>query len=371
MLKDLSVSNYRCFRDFQVSDLAQVNLLVGMNNSGKTSLLEAIYLLVNQGDYRCLADLLRYRGELALPQATAAMGLPPNASVGYPINHLFHEHKIKPGDAIQVHSVEDTPLYLSIWLGVKETEQDVYNQEQIDNPEDIYQQSLFDLQLHFQYDSQHRKLQRTIDIRADGSIGLRPLPTAKKRGQTQRSLFLPTTNLNIYTLSDWWDEITLRPEEDLVIEALRLLQPDVERINFTGRFNAISSIQIKLTDQIEPIPLSSMGEGMQRLLALVMAIVNAEDGILLVDEIDTGLYYRVQKGMWRLIFEIAQRLNVQVFATTHSWDCVSAFATVMSELDFHATGKLIRLTNKGDLIHAADYTPQQLAIAIREDIEVR
>lgn len=58
MLRDLTIQNYRCFKDFHIDGLARVNLIVGMNNSGKTSLLEAIYLLVNQGTAKCLADLL-------------------------------------------------------------------------------------------------------------------------------------------------------------------------------------------------------------------------------------------------------------------------------------------------------------------------
>jgi predicted ATP-dependent endonuclease of OLD family len=77
--------------------------------------------------------------------------------------------------------------------------------------------------------------------------------------------------------------------------------------------------------QRDPIPLGSMGDGMRRILTLAMCAVNVENGFLLIDEIDTGLYYEVQADMWRLILETAQRLDVQVFATTHSWDCVSAF----------------------------------------------
>ena len=62
MLRDLTIQNYRYFKDFQIEDLARVNLIVGMNNSGKTSLLEAVYLLVNQKEPLHLVDLLERRG---------------------------------------------------------------------------------------------------------------------------------------------------------------------------------------------------------------------------------------------------------------------------------------------------------------------
>ena len=65
MLRDLTIQNYRCFKDFHIDDLARVNLIVGMNNIGKTSLLEAVYLLVNQENIQCLIDLIHNRGEIA------------------------------------------------------------------------------------------------------------------------------------------------------------------------------------------------------------------------------------------------------------------------------------------------------------------
>ncbi len=70
---------------------------------------------------------------------------------------------------------------------------------------------------------------------------------------------------------------------------------------------------------------------MNRLLGLALALVNAKDGILLIDEIESGLHYSVQPDMWRLIFETAAKLNVQVFATTHSLDCIRAFESAAKE----------------------------------------
>ncbi|GAA6621765.1 AAA family ATPase [Scytonema sp. NUACC26] len=63
MLHEISIHNYRSFKNFQIDELARVNLIVGSNNSGKTSLLEAIYLLVNQNNPQSLLDLLDNRME--------------------------------------------------------------------------------------------------------------------------------------------------------------------------------------------------------------------------------------------------------------------------------------------------------------------
>lgn len=104
---------------------------------------------------------------------------------------------------------------------------------------------------------------------------------------------------------------------------------------------------------------------------LAMSAVNVENGFLLIDEIDTGLYYEVQADMWRLILETAQRLDVQVFATTHSWDCVSAFQEALGNVKNSEIGKLFRLDMKYGKIRAVEYLAEDLKIALQQNIEVR
>ena len=101
-----------------------------------------------------------------------------------------------------------------------------------------------------------------------------------------------------------------------------------------------------------------------------MALVNAKDGILLVDEIENGIHYSVLPDVWRLIFQTAQRLNVQVFATSHSWDCIEAFQKAAKE-NTEAEGVLVRLYRRGDEIRAVNLDESELEIAVDGKIEVR
>ncbi len=103
---------------------------------------------------------------------------------------------------------------------------------------------------------------------------------------------------------------------------------------------------------------------MQRMFGIALALVNSRNGILLVDEIENGLHYSAQPDVWRLIFRLASRLNVQVFATTHSWDCIEAF-----QEDTQNAGLLIRLESKKGKIVATLFDEQELGIATREQIE--
>ncbi len=65
-------------------------------------------------------------------------------------------------------------------------------------------------------------------------------------------------------------------------------------------------------------------------LQFYLALTTCENGIVLIDEIENGLHYSVQEEMWKMIFEIAEHLNVQVFATTQSIDAIKAFGKIVN-----------------------------------------
>lgn len=369
MLRDLTIQNYRSFKNFHVEDLARVNLIVGMNNSGKTSLLEAVYLLVNQGLLQCLIELLNNRGELAIERSTRLIG-EAALSRSYQVTHIFYGHQLNPERTIHIYSQKDHSLSFQI--------QPHQVLQQLKLFEDFEEESEADFstfELKFIYG---KDLEIEIPVRRDGSIKM-PRTSRLTRlsqadslaGNSNQSLFLTTSNFSFEQLAVLWDVITLTPKEESIVAALKILEPAVERISFTSRQTSNSGILLKLHEQRYPIPLGSMGDGMRRILTLVMAAVTVENGFLLVDEIDTGLHYQTQADMWRLVLEVAQQLNIQIFATTHSWDCISAFQEALTQVEDSSVGKLWRLSRRGEEIRAVEYTAEDLSTAVHQSIEVR
>ena len=109
---------------------------------------------------------------------------------------------------------------------------------------------------------------------------------------------------------------------------------------------------------------------MNRLFELALGLVNVENGgVFLIDEIDSGLHFTTLVDIWRVVFDAAARLNVQVFATTHSWECIEAFQKAATE--HPEEGGLIRLERGEDGIRAESFSEEELAIITRESIEVR
>jgi hypothetical protein len=182
----------------------------------------------------------------------------------------------------------------------------------------------------------------------------------------------PAHGLSGQRLIELWDSIALTRLQADVLSALRLIAPGLVDLNFVStplsRGERIPIV--KITDSDEPLPLYSLGDGMLRALGISLALVNAKDGILLIDEFENGLHYTVQPDLWRLIFQVAHRLNVQVFATTHSWDCVEGFQKAAQE-NAQEEGVVIRLSAKKGVVNVTLFDEEELGIATREQIEVR
>jgi ABC-type uncharacterized transport system ATPase subunit len=170
-----------------------------------------------------------------------------------------------------------------------------------------------------------------------------------------------------------WDRISLTDEEALVTDALRIIAPGVERISVIGDSDGPRErrVLVRMRGESSPVPLRTMGDGMNRLLGIGLALALASNGVLLVDEIENGIHYSVQADVWRMILRAANSLNVQVFATTHSWDCIRAFAAATSVQDA-SDAMLYRLDLRVEgEVRAVRYTAEEIAIAAEQAIEVR
>jgi AAA15 family ATPase/GTPase len=113
---------------------------------------------------------------------------------------------------------------------------------------------------------------------------------------------------------------------------------------------------------------------MLRVLQLSLKLFSAKGGFLLIDEFENGLHYSVQEKVWALLFEMAERLDIQVFATTHSWDCIESFAKEAVSRDTDGVlfrmGRSARTSDHGQLI-ATLFGEEALAHITQADVEVR
>lgn len=354
-LPNLEVSNFRAIQRLSLPRLVRVNLFVGKNNSGKSSLLEALQLYVSRSPGVELMEIIdRHNGLRPGPRSFGdAQNFEPqelqwalDACLGL-ISGSYNGDRcgsIKIGLA-----GDEARLTISLpWVA------------------EYYNASLAGL--FFAMDSPLVEIDR-----AGNSVALplgwflRRLPVAPHAGDAD-AVLLPAQGFSADDLYDLWRETAARGEAEAAESVLRVILPDLERV-LTINENGFG-LAAQLRGVRKPVPLTNMGDGTIRVFGLALAFLKARGGVLLIDEVENGLHHTVQWDVWESIFSLAERLDVQVFATTHSWEAVSAFQYAANRSS--SEGILYRLErDPGGDIYVERYTEKEVSIAAEHQIEVR
>jgi hypothetical protein len=366
MISSFHIENYRGFSRLDMADLGQVNLIVGKNNSGKTSVLEALHLLTSRGDIGALWQLLWRRGE----RFSAPLD-PQRPQAEVDISHLFTGHELHAGSRFELRTKNHTPE-TSITFEVVE----VNPKEQMELSDDL---PVPFPRLALQISGRPTPTVQNIPLSRQGGITpefMNSPHSTRRTGDPIPVQYVATESLNWTELIGLWNKIQLTPHEDLIISALKFLDSDLERIAAVVPAQQFFQITqrggfiIKRKNHNQPVPIGSMGDGMWRMLSMAIAITQSKGGVLLVDEIDTGLHYTAMADMWRLIFAAAIEFQVQVFATTHSYDCVHSLATVCTP-DMDPSHRVSIQRIEAGKPKAIPYDETEIKLAAERKLEVR
>ena len=352
MMDTLHVRNFRGLKSFQMDSLKRINLIAGKNNTGKSSVLEAVALYACKGKMDDVLQLLEHRVKYSEPQNVTNF-IEFNLRS---LSRLFTDGRIEYDGAIQIGEKNDFVslrfvryLYDSQTNAPKKILRDNENDPGAKTGLEIRNKESFLIQLDMPV------------VRFENVI----LPNKYR--------FVGSADIHGKTNDKLYDDITLTEKENYVIEALRIIEPRVERIAFVSdKYSAKRNAVMKLSGVRDVLPMSGMGDGVNRILTIILAMASVENGYLLIDEFENGLHYGVQERLWKILFKTAKELNVQVFATTHSDDCIRAFGNVLNNPDYDSDdGKLIRLDRKGDVVSCTEFDAEELHTANVGSIEIR
>ena len=370
MLETLRLDGFRSFDSYELSALARVNLLVGRNNCGKTSLLEAIELLAAKGDPFVLLRSLDRRGEAnRAPDSEGRMPLWRANSA-----HLFYGHDFSSPARVRL---EGHPGYGSISLRIRPLTPGETNGKA--DPAHIEETEVMASSLGLEIAGDATEEISVLRVGVDGSLLFPRFRTRSRRysetsAKTQPTQFLTACSLNPQAMRTMWDMVQIEGRESEVVSAVRLLVSDLESIHFLASDPSHSRVRgagvLVGLRGARRAPLGSQGDGMRRLLALSLALVNSAGGFLLIDGIDTGLHWTVMRNMWRFVIEAAQQSSVQVFATTHSLDCVRGLASLLADRPDLAPEVCAHKLDRR-LDHAVALGAEAIRTAVEQDIELR
>jgi len=391
LLPSFEVENFRTFSHLQIPHLGGVNLIVGRNNVGKSMLLEALRLYAAEGDWLAIFGLLHDRDELLPGYHAKEDDVNPRLHIA----SLFHGRSMQLGKtSLTLGEGPQGPKNLRLEVGAYRrvvSMQDVRYEPVDADDQENEREAIFAITVSVS------GIRRRF-IRLDENIRSARRRFLRSESFSSGPAFVPARGTDPETTVQQWDAIALHEGEEHVGECLRIIAP-IERITAvehpTNRGGRMFLVRMK--GESVPIPLKSLGDGMVRMFELALAMESARNGktspvpveaeqktllpelpsapstgILLVDEIENGIHYTVLPDLWRFLFRMAKLHNVQVFATTHSWDCVEAFQEAAAE-EKETEGMLLRLEKRDDrpAHKVVTYSEAELASATRFETEVR
>jgi hypothetical protein len=360
LLQTLAVEGYRGIGHLQLPRLGRVNLVVGENNAGKTSFLEAVQLYATRTPRTVLASILRERTDIR-PRFSSIKNnevTPEQVSaVVESVRSLFYGNfSGTVGNAFRIGAL-DAPgeaLIISLpWAAPPG--------KMLEGDQELFLDAESPL-VHMERAGQLTELSLDWFLKRFGVM---------LTGTSQSTAFVPAQGFDRARLAEMWDQSAAAGYALQVEAALRAVIPELERIYLLGEpASGGRSVALQLTGMVRPVPLTSMGDGTNRVFGLALACVRSRGGVLLIDEVENGLHHTVQLEVWESLFKLAEELNVQVFATTHSWEAVVGFQYAANRSP--AEGMLYRLErgSNGDIAPVA-FTEAEVAIAARHDVEIR
>ena len=390
ILDSLEIQRFRCFRELRIEHLGRVNLIVGKNNVGKSTILDALRLFATPGSSADLLEIFSDRDEFMAGEVEDWASGPIPVRL---VESLFFGRNPSTGEegAIRIGPLDSFNNTLRILLQTNFSSSLLKNQ-----PIGTYKDPNLD------GTSSASANARLLLFRVGPATRSVSIARATQKGYVAPSQpgnsspreedifsssisdvlvqYVGPEGLGPDGIVRLWDDVALSSFEADVIDGLRIISPDVERVATKGfgagagrgsnRLGAVGTVPfVKRFGSEEPIPLRALGNGANRLFGISLALVHAEGGLLLVDEIENGIHYSVLADLWRLIFEVAARRGIQVFATTQSYDCIRAFERAAGESE--EEGVLVRLAQRGDEILVANFDELELETAVDGNIEVR
>lgn len=367
MIKSLKIKNFKNLNGLEIPKLSQINLISGKNNVGKSSLLEAI--AIYSSPYQII-EILKNRGEFPpFKEDNEKERINQNTDA---FSSLFTDRneEVSENNVIEISDKENTlSIQFSYYYISIEKDEPFNIVKKINISNNIPETDVENITKVITITKQNAKAS-ILHLNA-------PIHSLNQRleidNDSNNIIKLDTEPIGSEYLAQFFDKIALTEKEDNIIKALQIIEPNLNKLAFIAESQyGFRRPIVTLKGSDKRFPLKSMGDGINHILSIILALVNCENGYLLIDEIDNGLHYSAQENLWKVIFELSKKLNIQVFATTHSNDCINSFSEVLKESNNASIGSYYRMQKrKSGKIELVEYNSEELNSVSEHNIEIR
>jgi AAA15 family ATPase/GTPase len=361
-LKYFEVYNFKRFQNLKLENIGQFNLIVGDNNVGKTSLLEALLFNEDLPSFvRSLMILLEEK-KIFNPEGLKSDLLDYKDYIFLYFNNLSKLREIKFLFTKSENKRENFSLEMGRGL-----------------------EKSFDKEVLLEKKkSWWSNLEEGIGLRYNDKItDVFPLYNTRRyleirgEGRSPEKNFISFTkgyDIDLVNLYSEYIQISKSNKESF-FRSLQFFIPDLESIEVTTRFASGPHLQVVEKSSNTPLPISVYGDGANKLFRILLQIAACKGDLLMIDEIDTGVHFSRFKDFWRIVLKAAREFDVQLFATTHNPDCLIYYKEALEEEEMESFRNEARLFTIKELpdksIKSYPFTFDEFEFSIDQGIEIR
>jgi len=326
------IKKYKIFNEFKIAKLNRINIFAGFNNTGKTTLLEAIYLLTKQNNIGAFFELVKLKNKLSkLNTSYLNSYFQDVIEISGNFNKIETKIKFEKFEATNIDKKDD---YISSYKLISTIEDDINS--------------------NIIHTFESSPLIRYVD----------------KIEILCNSLFKSPYFYNQEEIINTHSKNVELKKFDLVVEFItKHIDKNIQDINLTEKNDIKRFLVDSKSFPKKSVDITSYGEGLQRIFEIALSFAYCKNGVLLIDELETAIHYSLLVDFTKFIQELAREFNVQVFITSHSKECIDAFVknrVYNEDINFYT---MVRDLN--DKIQTITYDGESLLDELEQDLEVR
>ncbi len=357
MISKFTINGFKGFEHLELPRLTRVTILGGRNNVGKTTVLEAMFMLFDRFNPQMILHQFAWRGVKIISMEPDSMWAP--VFYNYDLNKSISISVLRNTTAEKM-TIKFNPNYIPSAIPA-DIEKSGAKSLQIRTD----QKPVPSYALDITYDDEGQNQTAHLLMGPEG-LGIRIDNTM---GKQRSAVFIGArVPVNPSEDAERFGQLDIMGKQDKILDFLRLIEPNLKSLSsITVGGTSLIHGDVGLTRKI---PVSYMGDGVSRLLTIILAIATSKNGIVAIDECENGIHHSVMPKIWEGIAHAAREFDCQVIGTTHSDECLKAAYKGFScglEKDLSYI-RLDRLNNK---TVAKTFNYEMLNVAIETNMEVR
>jgi len=351
MIESIDIENFRCFPVLRVTTLSRINMIVGRNSSGKTAFLESIFLssaaTAPQVAFQMRA--LRHLGNQVqiIGEAGAYMGL---------WRDLFHWYRDEIPVQITVNGNSGDSRSLKISYSGPIDQLLPFGQQVVSTP--VFPQIVFEWKRGDNPPIEIKPRLTGAGLSFEGMV-IDHFPVI---------FFSPQALDAPEETAKRFSELSKAGEVQPIVDILKKEFPFID--NLTIEYNSsVGTLFASIVGHKEKLPLGLVSDGVHKLVAYLLGIQSFRGGAILIDQIEDGFYYERLASIWKILHDFAVDNNVQIFATTHSQECLTAMLpTIVKNRDNFV---LLKAERENDSCSVTQVKSKFFEAALEQDFEIR